>query len=141
MMIVSPDEYGRLRESVSSVVVWMSPETLASRARSLDWGRPIADTLDAMCAAWAHYLETGSGWYGSPQWNSGEWEPHPAEIAHDGPLNYIDHLTRIFEAEGWAMHEEPIHVTQEGETFFISNGNHRAIAAILAGISIPVRIW
>lgn len=115
---------------------WISPAVIGTY-HSEDWSRPIAETLDAMASAWEFYECTGMGWAGS-KWAPSE--PHPAELTHGGPLPYVEHLVRSFLENGYDG--EPIMGHRFGPAGLptITNGNHRAIAAILAGIEVPVRL-
>jgi hypothetical protein len=107
---------------------------------SADWGCDLNCVLESMEQAWLYYLESGKGWYGSPKWAGGKWEPHPAEVAYGGPLPYIEDLCTILERDG-GFHM-PLQANRFGPSGLpiLHNGNHRAIASLLTGIPITVQL-
>lgn len=104
---------------------------------SLDWGVSMNDALDAMHFAWQYYEKTGAGWFGSPMWQGGKWEPHPSEVAYGGPIPYVEHLASLL-MQGVEF-EHPVSAYGFGIPM-VKDGNHRALAAILADVPIYVNL-
>ena len=64
----------------------------------------------------------------------GGYDPHPKDIEHGGPDNYVSHLAKDIKQHGV---REPITIRNEN---VVAQGHHRYLAAVEAGLThIPVR--
>lgn len=108
---------------------------------SADWGVDVDSVLERMDSAWSHYLHSGVGWHGSRLWDDGPFEPHPAELTFGGPLPYVEHLVGILEREGSFQTALVCNRFGPSGLPILHNGNHRAVASLIAGVPIHVNLY